>query len=305
MNKKIVLAGLIGLAVCLVVIGIVVRAGKGARGVKSEAGALYQSALSRQSKGEAVKAVKLYQGLIKRFPRDEKAADARYKLGEIYEKEELWQEARDAYSGIIANFPNFSQISDVEKRLWALNARVLFSPIVTEKDIAYKVEPGDTLIKIAAGYNTTADLIMRSNNLKSPLIRPGKRLKVCTAKFSVIVDKSQNYLALKADEEIFKVYPVATGKYNSTPTGTFKIVEKLKNPDWYKEGEGVIAANNPENILGTRWLGLSEPQYGIHGGATTKDLGTQVTNGCIRMLNSDAEELFIILPRGAEVTIVD
>lgn len=305
MNKKIVLAGLIGLAVCLAAIGIVGRARKGARGVKSEAGALYQSALSWQSKGEAVKAVKLYQELIKQFPRDQKAADARYKLGEIYEKEDLWQKAKDAYSGIIANFPNFRQISDVEKRLWALNVRVLFSPIVTDKDIAYKVEPGDTLIKIAAGYNTTAGLIMRSNNLRSHLIRPGKRLKVSTAKFSVVIDKSQNSLALKADEEIFKVYPVATGKYNSTPTGTFKIVEKLKEPDWYKEGEGVIPANNPENILGTRWLGLSEPQYGIHGGATTKDLGTQVTNGCIRMTNPDAEELFTILPRGTEVTIVD
>ncbi|GAH15459.1 unnamed protein product, partial [marine sediment metagenome] len=91
MNKKIVFAGLIGLAVCLVVIGIVGRARKGARGVKSEADSLYQSALSWQSKGEAVKAVKLYQELIKQFPRDQKAADARYKLGEIYEKEDLWQ----------------------------------------------------------------------------------------------------------------------------------------------------------------------------------------------------------------------
>ena len=98
---------------------------------------------------------------------------------------------------------------------------------------------------------------------------------------------------------------MATGKYNCTPTGTFKIVEKLKDPDWYKPGEGIIPAKSPKNILGTRWLGLSEEGYGIHGGAKPKDLTKQVTDGCIRMTNTDAEELFTILPRGTEVTIVD
>ena len=146
---------------------------------------------------------------------------------------------------------------------------------------------------------------MRSNNLKTDLIRPGNRLKLTGSKFSVIVDKSQNYLVVKADDEIFKIYTVATGKFNCTPTGNFKIVEKLENPDWYKSGEGIILADNPKNILGTRWLGLSEPQYGIHGGASEEDLGKQVTEGCVRMINAEVEELFIILPRGTEVNIID
>jgi lipoprotein-anchoring transpeptidase ErfK/SrfK len=254
--------------ICLIVIGILTQSRKHRGIAQSRPDSLYRDALSWESKGEFIKAGKLYQEAIKQFP-------------------------------------DFKQISELEKRLWALNVKTLFSPNITEKDTIYKVEPKDTLGKIAAKYNTTVDLIKRSNDLKSNLIRPGNRLKISLVKYSVIVDKSQNILTLKADDEIFKVYSVATGKHSCTPTGAFQIVEKLNNPDWYKGGEGIIPADSPKNILGSRWLGLSEPQYGIHGGAKEEDLGQQLTNGCVRMTDSEVEELFTILPRGAEVTITE
>ena len=303
MNRKVLVIAGVSLLVLLILV-LAIRQVKRDKDLP-QADALYNTALSLQAKGELEKAVGLYQGLLKQFPSASRAAQAWYKLGEIYESENLWQKAKDAYSKIVVDFPNFKQISDVEKRLWDLNIKILFSPIITKHDIVYKVEPQDTLGKIAAEYNSPVDLIMRSNNLKSTMIRPGKRLKISTRKYSVIVDKSQNSLTLKADDAIFKVYPVATGKYNCTPTGSFTVVEKLKNPVWYKSGEGVIAASNPKNILGTRWLGLSEPQYGIHGGATEQDLNKHLTEGCIRMTNAAVEELFTILPRGTEVTIVE
>jgi lipoprotein-anchoring transpeptidase ErfK/SrfK len=309
MRRKILVIGLISMAIALIVISIINQAknesSNNKKEVNSEADGLYNFALSWQSKGQIDKAIKIYQEFIAKFPYDQRIAEAWYRLGKIYQKENLPLKAKDAYTEIITNFPNFKQISEVENNLWKLNIEILFSPIITETDIVYKVEPGDTLSKIAAKYNTTVDLIMQSNNLKDDLIRPGQRLKVSTAKYSVIVDKSQNTLTLKANDEIFKVYTVATGKFGCTPTGNFTIVEKLENPDWYKSGKGIISANDPENILGSRWLGLSEPQYGIHGGAATQDLNRQITNGCVRMMNDEVEELFTILARGTKVTIVD
>lgn len=118
------------------------------------------------------------------------------------------------------------------------------------------------------------------------------------------MDKSQNILLLKAGDTVFKTYNVATGANNSTPSGTFKIVEKIPNPPWYKPGE-VIPPGSPKNILGTRWLGLNKPGYGIHGTTDPKSIGTQATAGCIRMTNQDVEELYNIVPVGVEVTIVD
>ncbi|MBN2097570.1 MAG: L,D-transpeptidase family protein [Candidatus Omnitrophica bacterium] len=230
---------------------------------------------------------------------------ALYKEAQELQSQDKLVEAVKLYKEIISKAPNFKEIAAVERSLWDLNIKLLFSPIITEQDISYKVAPGDTLGKIAANFNTTVELIKRSNKLSSNLIRPGQRLKIAAVKFSIIVDKSQNSLTLKTGDEIFKVYNVATGKFNKTPVGNFTIVEKLTNPDWYKPGEGIILASDPRNILGSRWLGLSEPQYGIHGGATAETLGNQVTDGCIRMTNPEVEELFSILPRGTEVTIVD
>ncbi len=145
---------------------------------------------------------------------------------------------------------------------------------------------------------------MKSNNFASENIFPGKKIKVWNASFSLVVDKSQNILMIKADEEIIKTYIVSTGVNNSTPVGTFKIVNKLENPTWFKAG-AVVSADSKENVLGTRWMGFDLAGYGIHGTVEPENLGKQVTQGCVRMENSEVEELYIIVPVGTEVTITD
>lgn len=308
MNKRIVVAVLIvvavGVVAYLVANKLTFTTITSTQGV-TQANTLYTRALSWQNKGNNEESVKLLQELVKTYPDDPKAALGWFSLAQLYESSNLLPNAKEAYSAIIVNFPEFDQIKEIEARLWDLNVKLLFSPVITDSDFVYKVEAGDTLSKIGAKYNTTVDLIMKSNNLENTLIRPGNRLKIPTRTFSVIVNKTHNTLTLKADEQIFKVYRIATGKYGCTPLGNFTIVEKLINPDWYKAGRGVVPADNPENILGTRWLGLSEPQYGIHGGATEEDLGHQVTDGCVRMIDAEVEELFTVLPRGTQVAIVD
>ena len=97
---------------------------------------------------------------------------------------------------------------------------------------------------------------------------------------------------------------MSTGKDNNTPIGNFKIVNKLVNPTWFRTG-AVIPPDSPENILGSRWMGLSKKGYGIHGSTDETSIGKQVTQGCIRMKNKDVEELYIIVPQNAKVTIVD
>ncbi|MBI3321107.1 MAG: L,D-transpeptidase [Candidatus Omnitrophica bacterium] len=135
-------------------------------------------------------------------------------------------------------------------------------------------------------------------------MRPQQKLKVPKGHFSIVVDKSQNQLLLTEDNQFVKNYSVATGKENSTPAGTFKIVTKIPNPVWYKQG-AVVPPESPENILGTRWLGIDKPGYGIHGSIDPEAIGKQVTAGCVRMRNHDVEELFDIVPVGTDVTVVD
>ncbi len=162
----------------------------------------------------------------------------------------------------------------------------------------------DALFKLAEIYKQRNSLLKKSNNLKTDIIIPKRTLKIAKSKFTIFVDKSQNLLFLKKDNQIVKTYKVSTGINNSTPVGKFRIEEKLISPVWYKVG-AVVPPDSPEYELGKYWMGISVKGYGIHGTNDPASIGKQITKGCIRMLNKDIEELYIIVPSGTKVTIAD
>lgn len=227
-----------------------------------------------------------------------------FEIARLYENRKDLIKARDVYRMILDKYQNIDNILEAQEGLGRLNVEILFSPLVTDQDELYTVEPGDTLFKIAKQFGTTIDLIKRSNSLKDDVIRVGAKLKISKANYSILVDKSQNILTLFSGGIVFKVYRVSTGENNSTPVGTFNIINKIKDPVWYNEG-AVVPAESPDNILGSRWLGISQPGYGIHGTVDPESVGRQATRGCVRMINSEVEELYTIVPAGIEVTIVD
>lgn len=222
-----------------------------------------------------------------------------------YEKTADLLKAREAYQKLIEKYPGSNNISRNQESLENLNIAILFSPIPTADSFFYEVQKGDTLTRIAKSFNTTVDLISRSNNLKDPGLKAGRKLKITKAKFSMIIDKSQNILTLKSDQDILKTYRASTGKNSCTPTGTFAVTNKIIDPPWYPSAGGVIPANDPKNVLGSRWIGISKQGYGIHGTIDPESIGKGVTEGCVRLKNSDVEELYSIVPAGAEVIIVD
>lgn len=180
----------------------------------------------------------------------------------------------------------------------------LFSKEITPDSISYTVKPGDSLYVIARKKHTTVDFIKKVNDLKSDDIYPKMKLKIHTAPFSIVVDKSKNTLVLYSNNFPVKKYSVATGKKNCTPVGAFKIKDKLVNPTWFKAG-AILPPGSPENALGTRWMGFDKPAYGIHGTIHPETIGTQASEGCIRMLNEDVEELYSMVPYGTKVTVED
>lgn len=212
--------------------------------------------------------------------------------------------ARELYQRILYEYPNESGKLGLQDKIASLNMAILFSRTQTEDSHTYEVVPGDSLERIARKFKTTVGLIKRANNLDSDLIFPGMDLKIQDSSFSIIVDKSQNTLTMVSEGEVLKVYTVSTGKGNSTPVGKFKVVNKLVDPPWYS-AKGVIPPDSPDNVLGTRWLGINQPGYGIHGTSDSSSIGYQCTEGCVRMYNEEVEELYSIVPIGTEVTIID
>ena len=229
---------------------------------------------------------------------------ALYSLASVCETRNELLRARETYEKLIEKWPASNSVEKAKSELDRINMKILFSPISTPDSFTYDVMPGDTLTKIAKKHSTTVELLMKANNLKDGVIRLGRKLKVTKSTFSVIVDKSQNILTLKGDDRILKTYRVATGINNCTPVGSFKIVNKVVDPVWYAH-DAVVPAGSPKNILGTRWLGISQPGYGIHGSTDPTSIGRQSTAGCVRMHNKDVEELYAIVPVGTEVVIRD
>jgi lipoprotein-anchoring transpeptidase ErfK/SrfK len=212
--------------------------------------------------------------------------------------------AKQAYDQIISNYPDYEKIEEVQEKLGALNIDLILSPAQMPQTVAYEIVPGDSLGKLAKKFNTTSQLIKRANGLKSDVIRTGEKLRIWTAPFNILVNKSQNLLFLKSGEEVLKVYHVSTGKDNITPVGTFKIATKIEKPVWFRNGGSPIPSESPENELGSRWMGFdTDPHYGIHGTLHPESIGQQVTAGCVRLKNEDVEELFDIIPVGTEVVI--
>lgn len=68
-------------------------------------------------------------------------------------------------------------------------------------------------------------------------------------------------------------------------------------------GKMVVPAG-PRNPVGSRWIGLSIPGYGIHGTPRPNTVGRPESRGCFRLTNWNAEKLFELVRPGTPVAIV-
>lgn len=202
---------------------------------------------------------------------------------------------------------------ELEKRAGRINMELVMTPVEMPEKQAYVVQSGDSLEKIAKKFGTTVDLIQRSNLLSSHVIKLGDRLMVLSGKFALKVSKGRNDMVVTLNDEFFCRYGVGTGKFGKTPIGSFIINDKIKEPVWWRPDGKEIPYGNPENILGTRWMsikasGSGTPDvkgYGIHGTWDDSSIGKAESAGCIRMRNSDVEQLFVMVPMGTVVTITE
>lgn len=118
----------------------------------------------------------------------------------------------------------------------------------------------------------------------------------------IVVSISERRLAVVEEKKVVKSYPIAVGAEESpSPTGKFRIVNKLTDPTYYSPG--TIITPGPLNPLGSRWLGLDKEHYGIHGTNDPASIGRAASQGCIRMAQTDVEELFTLARIGDSVAI--
>lgn len=118
-------------------------------------------------------------------------------------------------------------------------------------------------------------------------------------------------------------YGVGVGRAGLEFTGQATIDVKKKWPTWRPTDEMIerepdrydefidndyVQPGGPDNPLGARALYLFEDGrdtfYRIHGTNQPGSVGLSVSNGCIRMLNAHAIDLYARVPVGTPVTVV-
>jgi LysM repeat protein len=218
-----------------------------------------------------------------------------------------------------------SDVDRAKQLISQINQTVVFSSQRFDDDPfggTYTVQSGDLLRKIADKYDVTWELLARLNGLSDPRkLRAGQTIKIIHGPFNAAVYKSRFimdiYLGPPMQRGCMYItsYPVGLGKDDSTPTGSWLVEpqKKLKNPTYYSpRGEGVIAANDPHNPLGERWIGLTgidghavgKSSYGIHGTIDESSIGKMESMGCIRLKNADVEWLYDLLVEGKSIVLV-
>lgn len=121
-------------------------------------------------------------------------------------------------------------------------------------------------------------------------------------KRAVLISIPDRKLAVIEDDDVIATFPVAVGAAVSpSPTGEFQIVTRVPHPTYYHAGK--VIPSGKDNPLGTRWVGLSQKGYGIHGTNAPRSIGHAASHGCIRLRNRDVEHLFTMLQVGDAVEI--
>lgn len=217
------------------------------------------------------------------------------------------------------------------------SAPVLADYTVTAADVAgpYRDLPGDAMDKAkldALGFRSLAEalgerfhaspvLLRRLNPgldeagtgdvLKVPAVSPTAPPKAAR----LVVDRSESVLRL-LDESggTLAQYPASTGsERDPLPLGEWKIVTVVENPTFHynpdlfwdadpSHGKATLAPG-PNNPVGTVWIDLSKPHFGIHGAPEPQGVGKKQSHGCIRLTNWDARAVAAAVDASVPVTL--
>jgi lipoprotein-anchoring transpeptidase ErfK/SrfK len=122
--------------------------------------------------------------------------------------------------------------------------------------------------------------------------------------------------AYDADGKLLVAYPATIGSEdNPSPTGIHKVDAIVHMPNYtydpdvnFKQGnntEKLIIPPGPNGPVGSVWIDLTEPTFGIHGSPEPSKIDKTNSHGCVRLTNWDAEELSKMVAKGVPVEFTE
>ncbi|MDB5634637.1 MAG: putative L,D-transpeptidase ErfK/SrfK, partial [Tardiphaga sp.] len=128
---------------------------------------------------------------------------------------------------------------------------------------------------------------------------------------TIIIQTSERHLYVVQPNGRAIRYGIGVGRDGFTWQGLLKISRKAEWPDWTPPPEMIerqpylprFMAGGPGNPLGARALYLGATVYRIHGTNRPDTIGTAVSSGCFRLVNSDVADLYDRIPVGTKVIV--
>ena len=122
-------------------------------------------------------------------------------------------------------------------------------------------------------------------------------------------------VAYDSDGKMVTAYPATIGSESTpSPTGDHKVTGIAVDPVYYYDPKNFKQGGNTEKLelpagpnspVGSVWIDLTEPTYGIHGTPEPSKVDKSYSHGCVRLTNWDADELARLVKIGAVVSFVD
>ncbi len=154
--------------------------------------------------------------------------------------------------------------------------------------------------------------------------RPGTIIKVAnfgrlvsTPVTRIVADKSkEQVLAYDEAGKLVAAYPATIGSSDTpSPSGTHAVSRVAFNPNYtynpkinFKQGDNdrvLTIPPGPNGPVGSIWIALDKPTYGIHGTPEPSKIGKTQSHGCVRLTNWDANELAKLVKPGVTVEFVE
>ena len=248
--------------------------------------------------------------------------------------------ALDAYGKITGNYLKSTDTADIKKALAESGGDPFVSYTITTEDAA-----GPYVASVPADYGQKARLeslsytsvavmlaerfhmdeyFLKALNRDANFGRPGTIIRVANIGADVtrevtriVADKGRKQvLAYDAADELVAAYPATIGSSDTpSPTGTHAVSRVAFDPQYtynpkvnFKQGDndGVLTIPpGPNGPVGSIWIALDKPTYGIHGTPDPSKIGKTESHGCVRLTNWDARELAKVVKAGVTVEFVD
>jgi LysM domain len=226
-----------------------------------------------------------------------------FRAAEKLKSEGRLTEARAALTALIQTYPSGLHVGEAEDLLGEVNISILLSDYPAPEKEEYTVRGGDVLARIANKFQTTPELIMRTNNLSGTMLRIGQKLFISRTEFSILIQRNAKLLYLLDHDHFFKRYHILEEKLpaNSSPKINTRVAEIMG----WKNGKRV-GLGSRQVLNSTRWIRLGTPGYVIYSepDEVHQILEVPPPSQGIGMTASDVEELSSLVNTKTAVTIV-